>query len=78
MIEKIIAGLLAGLPFLKAKPYCLYLWDPLLRSWKNQNPSGHSARRCKKARKVLLRLGCLPGDLVIMPKGIDPPVLKEA
>ncbi len=36
-------------------------------------PNGNSARRCKKARKVLLDSGIPPGDIMILPKGTTPP-----
>lgn len=74
MIEKIIAALLGALPLFKKKPYCLWLWAEAQR-WENRNAAGSSARRCKKARKVLIGIGYEASHIIIMPKGFDPPAI---
>jgi hypothetical protein len=78
MLKKLLALILKGvsLETPKKAPYCVHVWDPQARKWTNQNKAGSSARRCKKARKVLIGLGYDPAYIVIMAKGFDPPPPK--
>lgn len=66
-----IISLIPGLGFLKKKPYCL--WIRKAGRWENANPGGNSARRCGIAAKAFVKSGVLDADLMILPKGINPP-----
>ena len=69
IIGTLLGGILTGGLF-KAKPYCL--WVRINNKLENRNPQGNSARRCKKARKVLLDSGVAQRDIMILPKGVIP------
>ena len=69
IVGTILGGVLSGGLF-KAKPYCL--WVKVNGKYENRNPAGHSARRCKKARKALLDSGISLHDIMILPKGMMP------
>ena len=72
-ILSLLAPFLPGL-IPKAKLYCLWLLAG--DKWICQNAAGSSARRCKKARNVFIRLGKNPDDLIILPKAISPPAME--
>ena len=75
MIDKLLGALIGPIltesRFLKKAPYCALLWDGT--RWTNRNPAGSSARRCKKARKVLIGLGYELAHIKIVAKGFDLP-----
>ena len=70
IVGTLLGGLLSGGLF-KAKPYCLWVKPPN-GIWAVRNPAGNSARRCKKAKKVLIDSGLKAGDIIILPKGMMP------
>jgi len=71
MIKEIVAGILAALPFIKKRPYCLFVWTG--SKWDNKNEIGNSARRCKMAAAEYVKIGLAPSWTLILPKGIEPP-----
>jgi hypothetical protein len=70
IVGTLLGTLLTGGLF-KAKLYCIWTRKPG-SVWVTRNASGNSARRCKKARKVLVDGGTAPGDIMILAKGITP------
>ena len=70
IIGTLLGSILTG-GLLKAKPYCIWV-RPAGGLWAVRNPAGNSARRCKKAKKVLIDSGILPRDIMILPKGVIP------
>ena len=70
MLDKIIAAIVAAVPILRKKPYCVwYLKEGI---WCCNNPKGNSFRRCKKGAAVLLGLGFKGSEIIIMPLGMMP------
>jgi len=75
MIPEIVGALLSamlGSTFLKKHPYCIWI-RKASGAWECPNPGGNSARRCRKAIKVLLDTGIPLQSIIILPKGVTPP-----
>jgi hypothetical protein len=75
ILDAVIKAILGPLIGIKKSPYCLWLWNPQTVIWENRNAAGSSARRCKKARKAIIKIGYPAHYLIILPKGTNPPAL---
>lgn len=72
-IAGIMAGLATILPMLKKKPYCVWVRSGAGGEWRNTNPAGNSARRCRMAASKFFEIGFKADDILILAKGITPP-----
>lgn len=71
-IAAIVAAIIGFLPgLLKKKPYTLWQWDPIRKTWIDHGT--YSARSCRKLMAELVRLGQDPATFTIMRKGAKPP-----
>ena len=71
LVGTVLAAIL-GSSFLKKHPYCIWI-RKATGTWDCPNPSGNSARRCKKAVKKLVDMGIPSQSIIILPKGVTPP-----
>ena len=71
-VVAIIAAALGLLPGLfKKKPFTLWQWDPIRKTWIDHGT--YSARNCRKLQAEFVRLGQDPATFSIMRKGAKPP-----
>lgn len=70
IVGTVLAALI-GAGLFKGKKYCLWVKRT---AWLNTNPAGNSARNCKKARAVLIGDGWPESSIMILAKGITPPI----
>lgn len=71
-IAAIIAALIGFLPgLLKKKPYTLWQWDQIRKTWIDHGT--YSARSCRKIRAELIKIGQDPTTFWIARKGVKPP-----
>ncbi len=71
-VVAIIAAALGFLPGLfKKKPFTLWQWDLIRKTWIDHGT--YSARQCRKLQAELVRLGQDPATFAILRKGAKPP-----
>jgi hypothetical protein len=68
----VLAALLPGLIPKKA-PWCIWVRKDGCWPKAPNNPGGNSARRCGKAVKKFVSEGISIADIMLLPKGINPP-----